>query len=89
MQVSFKDVRNFFKSADLDVAEAALEIAGEEVGKRHETRKKMVAAAAKARAGKGAAKGAGPAKVAAKRAERPASASAEHAGPVNVAEATA
>lgn len=89
MQVSFKDVRSFFKSADLDVAEAALEIAGEEVGKRHETRKKMVAAAAKARAGKGA-KVAGPAKVAAKRAERPASAaSAEHAGPVNVAEATA
>lgn len=89
MQVSFKDVRSFFKSADLDVAEAALEIAGEEVGKRHETRKKMVAAAAKARAGKGA-KVPGPAKQAtAKRAERPASASAEHAGPVNVAEATA
>lgn len=85
----FSEVQKFFKEADLELAEATLDIASGLVKARQDIRRKQVAGAAKARAGKGAGKPA--AKPAAKaRAERPATSGVEGAVTgAQVAEASA
>lgn len=53
LKVSALDVRDFFKTADLELAELVLSLAGDTVADKRATKKAAVDRMAKARAGRG------------------------------------